>query len=194
VKIGIFGGTFDPIHLGHLRAAENARETLRLDSVHFVPVGAPPHRTGPRSTTIDRYAMVALATAAHPGFVASDVEIRREGPSYTIDTVLAFREAFPQDELVLIVGSDTYAEIPTWRDPDRIFSHCHIAVVHRPGESPKPPEKAFDVASQRVSWVETAGLPISATDVRRRVSQGQSPRYLVSDAVADYIQKRALYR
>jgi nicotinate-nucleotide adenylyltransferase len=193
VKIGIFGGTFDPIHIGHLRAAENAREALGLSAVHFVPVGAPPHRPGPRSSAIDRYAMVALATLGNPGFVASDAEVRRDGPSYTIDTALAFREAFPMDDLVLIVGSDTYGEIATWRDPDRIFALCHVAVVHRPGEAPKA-EKAIEVAAGRVSWVETAGLPISATEVRRRVSQGHSARYLIPDAVADYIQKRALYR
>jgi nicotinate-nucleotide adenylyltransferase len=193
VKIGLFGGTFDPIHLGHLRAAENAREGLGLHAVHFIPAGAPPHRPGPHTPATDRYAMVALATSGHPGFVPTDVEIRREGPSYTIDTLRAFREAMPQDDLVLILGSDAFGEIATWREPDLIFALCRVAVVHRPGEVPSS-EKALELSADRVAWVEAAGLQISATDVRRRAGQGKSVRYLVPDLVADYMQKRSLYR
>jgi nicotinate-nucleotide adenylyltransferase len=193
MKIGLFGGTFDPIHLGHLRAAENAREALGLEEVHFIPAGAPPHRPGPQTTTHDRYAMVALGTSGHPGFIPSDIEIRREGPSYTVDTLQALKTALPQDELVLILGSDAFGEIASWKEPERVFALCRVAVVHRPGEVPNS-EKVLELSSDRVTWVEAAGLPISATDVRRRASQGKSVRYLVPDLVADYIQKRALYR
>jgi nicotinate-nucleotide adenylyltransferase len=193
MKIGLFGGTFDPIHLGHLRAAENAREALGLDEVHFIPAGAPPHRPGPQTTAQDRYAMVALGTSGHPGFIPSDIEIKRDGPSYTIDTLQALKTALPQDELVLILGSDAFGEIATWKEPDRIFSLCRVAVVHRPGEVPSS-EKVLELSSERVAWVEAVGLPISATDIRRRASQGKSVRYLVPDLVAHYIQKRALYR
>jgi nicotinate-nucleotide adenylyltransferase len=193
LKVGLFGGTFDPIHLGHLRAAENAREALGLDRVLVLPAGEPPHRPGARSTAADRYAMVALATAGHAAFVPSDLEIRREGPSYTIDTLRVAQSAMPGDELMLIVGSDAFGEMVSWKDADQIFKLCRVAVVHRPGEVPSS-EKALELSADRVSWVEAAGLPISATEVRRRVGEGKSVRYLVPDAVADYIQKRALYR
>jgi nicotinate-nucleotide adenylyltransferase len=193
MKIGLFGGTFDPVHMGHLRAAENAREALGLDAVHFIPAGAPPHRAGPKSSHVDRYAMVALATSGHPGFAASDVEVQRQGPSYTVDTLIAMRADHPSDDLILIVGSDAFGEISSWKDHDRIFSLCRIAVVHRPGEVPRS-EMALELTGERVFWVEAAGLPITATDVRRRVNEGRSVRYLVPDLVADYIHKRGLYR
>jgi nicotinate-nucleotide adenylyltransferase len=193
MKMGLFGGTFDPVHMGHLRAAENARDALHLQSVHFIPVGAPPHRPGPRSAAVDRYAMVALATSGNPSFVPSETEVSREGPSYTIDTLVSMREAYPSDDLVLIVGSDAFGEIASWKEPERIFSMCRVAVVHRPGEVPGS-EMALELSGDRVSWVEAAGLPISATDIRRRVGEGRSIRYLVPDLVADYIQKRGLYR
>jgi nicotinate-nucleotide adenylyltransferase len=193
MKIGLFGGTFDPVHLGHLRAAENAREALGLDSIHFIPAGAPPHRTGPRSSSLDRYAMVTLATSGHPQFVAAGLEVEREGPSYTVDTLSAMRDAHPSDDLMLIVGSDAFGDISSWKDHDRIFSMCRVAVVHRPGEVPRS-AMALELTGERVVWVEAAGLPVSATDVRRRVSEGRSVRYLVPDLVADYIDKRSLYR
>ena len=193
MKIGLFGGTFDPVHLGHLRAAENAKEALGLQSLLFVPVGTPPHRPDLQTSAWDRYAMVSLATSGNPGFVPSDLEIKRDGMSYTVDTLLAAQALFPDDELFLIVGTDAFGEIATWRDHTRIFELCRVAVVHRPGEMPSS-EKALELPADRVFWVEAAGLPISATDVRRRVGQGKSVRYLVPDQVADYIEKRALYR
>lgn len=193
MKIGLFGGTFDPVHMGHLRAAENAREALHLESVYFIPAGAPPHRPGPKSAGTDRFAMAALATSGNPSFIASDIELRRDGPSYTIDTVIAMREALPNDDLVLIVGTDAFGDIASWKDPDRIFAMCRVAVVHRPGEVPGS-GMALELTVDRVSWVEAAGLQVSATDIRRRVAEGRSVRYLVPDAVADYIQKRGLYR
>jgi nicotinate-nucleotide adenylyltransferase len=192
MKIGIMGGTFDPIHIGHLRAAENAREALGLDVVRFIPASVPPHRPGPLTPATDRYAMVSLATASNSAFVPSDVEIRREGPSYTADTMEALAAESPGDDLYLIVGSDTFPEVRTWREPERIFSACRVAVVHRPGEV--RPVDGHDLPIDRVCWVEGAGLPISATEVRRRVREGHSIRYLVAEGVADYIRKRGLYR
>jgi nicotinate-nucleotide adenylyltransferase len=185
------GGTFDPIHLGHLRAAESAREALRLDEVAFVPAGVPPHRPGPRSSGLDRYAMVSLATAGHRAFVASDAELRREGASYTVDTVAEMLEARPGIALVLIVGSDAFGEMASWKDPERLFSLCGVAVVTRPGEATPP--RALPGAP-RVERIDGPGLAVSATAVRQRVSEGRSVRYLVPDAVADYIAKRGLYR
>jgi nicotinate-nucleotide adenylyltransferase len=187
----VLGGTFDPIHLGHLRAAENAREALALDEVLFVPSGNPPHRTSPLSSGLDRFAMVALATGLHPAFVASDLELSREGPSYTADTLDELRRGRPSDALFLIVGSDTFPEMKTWKDPERLFAACTVAVADRPGAA-EVADRAGSAAT--VSRVSGPGLAISATEVRQRVREGRSVRYLVPDAVADYIVKRGLYR
>jgi nicotinate-nucleotide adenylyltransferase len=188
-RLGVFGGTFDPVHLGHLRAAENAREALALTEVVFVPAGQPPHRPAPGGSAFDRYAMVALATASHPGFVASDVEVARAGASYTVETLAALRAGRPEAELVLIVGSDTYPELGTWREAARLRSLCTLAVVRRPG-----PEEDVSRPEPGVAHVPGPGLPISASQVRQRVHAGESVRYLVPDGVADYIAKRGLYR
>ena len=184
------GGTFDPIHLGHLRAAENAREGLGLDEVRFLPAQVPPHRAAPASSPRDRYAMVALATALHPRFVADDLELCREGPSYTVDTIARLRDERPGDDVVLIVGSDTYPELSTWKEHDRLFRMCTVAVVSRPDAG--GPRDAAEAAGVR--RVPGAGLAVSATDIRRRVKEGLSIRYLVPETVADYIAKRGLYR
>jgi nicotinate-nucleotide adenylyltransferase len=192
MRRGVLGGTFDPLHLGHLRAAENAREALSLDEVLFVPSGNPPHRELPLTSGLDRFAMVALATALHPAFLPSDLELSREGPSYTADTLAALKDRRPADALFLIVGSDTFPEMPTWRDPARIFALCTVAVAERPGARDAAPLPADPRA--RAERLSGPGLAISATEIRRRVHEGRSVRYLVPDAVADYIAKRGLYR
>lgn len=187
MRVGLLGGSFDPIHLGHLRAAENAREALGLERVTFVPAAQPPHRASPLSSARDRFAMVALATAGHARFCVSAVELDREGPSYTVDTLRAWRTQHPADELVLVVGSDAYAEMDTWREAKALFELCTVAVVSRSGESlPAGPGPAVPVTGP--------GLPVSSTEIRRRVAAGQSVRYLVPEAVADFIEKRGLYR
>lgn len=187
MRVGILGGTFDPIHLGHLRAAENAREALGLDRVLLVPASVPPHRPEPASSALDRFAMVALAASGHPAFAPCDLELRRQGPSFTVDTLAALRESSPDDALVLIVGSDTYPEMAAWRERERLLGMCTLAVVDRPGEEPP-------ALAPGVRRVEAPGLPVSASDVRRRVREGRSVRYLVPDGVADYLGKRGLYR
>jgi nicotinate-nucleotide adenylyltransferase len=186
------GGTFDPIHLGHLRAAENAREGLALDEVRFLPAQVPPHRPAPTSSARDRFAMVALATALHPRFVADDLELEREGPSYTVDTIARLREARPDDEVVLVVGSDTLPELPTWKDHDRLLRMCTVAVVTRPEDGRA--EDAAETKGDGIRRVPGPGLLVSATEIRRRVKEGRSIRYLVPETVADYIAKRGLYR
>lgn len=191
-RMGIMGGTFDPIHLGHLRAAENAREELGLQEVVFVPAGVPPHRQAPVASALDRFAMATLATAGHPGFWASDSESSQQGPSYTVDTVATFREQWPGVDMVLIVGSDTFPELPSWRQHDRLLALCTVAVVERPDNGGGP--GAWRLGPAGVAHVRGAGLPISATCIRERVSAGKSVRYLVPDGVAEYIAKRGLYR
>ena len=190
MKIGLMGGSFDPIHLGHLRAAENAREALSLDEVLFVPAASPPHKLDLRlSPARDRLAMVELATAGNPSFVASDVELRRAGPSYTADTLAELKRERPEDELFLIVGSDTLGEMASWHEPARIFALSTIAVASRPGVDgtlASPPQA-------RVVRVEGPGLFLSASEVRRLVREGRSVRYLVPEAVSHYITRHRLY-
>ena len=191
MKRGLLGGMFDPIHIGHLRAAEIVREALALDEVVFVPAGRPPHREPPAAAGIDRYAMVALATAADRAFVPSDVEIAREGPSYTVETVALIRKQRPGVDVVLIVGSDNLPMIADWREPERLLELCTVAVVERPGSAPAP---AGTLPAGRWHRVEGTALPIASRDLRERIRRGRSVRHLVPDGVADYIEKRGLYR
>ena len=190
MTIGIMGGTFDPIHLGHLRAAETAREALRLSRVLFVPAGQPPHRAAPSASPLDRWAMVCLATAPHAFFEVSDVEIVRAGPSYTVDTVEILRRQHAADELVLLVGSDTLCEMSSWKTPERLLSLCRVAVVERPGSADASPVSP-SLPAERVNG---PGLDVSASAIRRLVAEGRSVRHLVPDGVADHIAKRGLYR
>jgi nicotinate-nucleotide adenylyltransferase len=189
--MGVLGGTFDPIHLGHLRAAENAREALGLDQVAFVPARVPPHRAAPAAPVLDRFVMVALATAGRPEFVPSDAEMVREGPSYTVDTLAGFKRRDPMGTVVFIVGADNLDQLPQWREPERILELSEIAVVDRPGEmAPTPPP----LAGARLHHVPGRGLPISSREIRARLQSGASVRGLVPDEVCDYIAKRGLYR
>ncbi len=185
----MLGGTFDPIHLGHLRAAESAREALALEEVVLVPAREPPHRREPEASALDRFTMVSLASADHPHFVASDVELRRAGPSYTVDTLQELRAARPGDELVLIVGADTLPEMPLWREAARVFSLCEVAVVARAGAAP-----VAGAEGRRVTEVAGPSFEASSSAIRLLLKQRRSVRYLVPPAVADYIAKRGLYR
>ncbi len=192
MRIGLFGGTFDPVHLGHLRAAESAREALGLERVAFVPSATPPHRPRPLSPAEDRLAMCRLATAGHPSFLTWDLELRRSGPSYTVDTVAALVAERPDDDFVLIVGADTWPEMPSWREPQRLFSLVEVAVAARPGTEPQELAAPFP-GSRGVRRVGGPVLGISATAIRERVKAGHSVRFLVPDPVADYIERRRLY-
>ena len=192
MRIGLYGGTFDPIHLGHLRAAETAREAMGLDLVAFLPAAVPPHRGTPLSAAGDRLAMVRLAIAPHLSFEAWDAELRRPGPSYTVETVSRLLSERPSDSFVLVVGADTWPEITTWREPERLLSLVEVVVVDRPGYPGPEPEAPFPRA-RGVTRAEGPSLPVSATAIRERARQGRSVRYLVPDAVADYILARRLY-
>jgi nicotinate-nucleotide adenylyltransferase len=188
----MLGGTFDPIHLGHLRAAENARDRLLLDEVAFVPSGQPPHRQTPMSSALDRFTMVALATAGNERFRPLDLEIGRPGPHFTVDTVEALLATGPSS-LHLIVGSDTFVEMTGWREAARIFALCHVAVVPRPGVPETEAPKAPFADARGVEVVTGPALAISASEVRACARAGRSVRYLVPETVAGYIAKRGLY-
>lgn len=189
MRLGLLGGSFDPIHLGHLRAAENAREALQLDQVLFVPAGRPPHKPRTQAPGWDRFAMACLATSSHPAFLVSELELRREPPSYTVDTLGLVAAERPDDELWLIVGSDTLADLGGWRDSARIFELARLAVVSRPGSEPGPAP-----AGARVDLAPGPALEVSSSQVRELLRAGREARYLIPDAVADYARKRGLYR
>lgn len=194
--VGVMGGTFDPIHIGHLAIGEEAREMLGLDTVLFVPAGQPPHKPAGSVTPVaDRVAMVELAIAGNPAFVLSRIEIDRPGPSYTVDTVEALAAA--GGNLVLILSAETFGELPTWHEPERLFDAARIAVVPREGYPAPDPAwlaRAFPGQESRVTYLEGPRLGLSSTAIRARVAAGRSIRYLVPEAVEAYIAKHDLYR
>jgi nicotinate-nucleotide adenylyltransferase len=192
------GGTFDPIHLGHLAVAEEAREALGLERVLFVPAGQPPHKLpGSFSPVRDRVAMVELAIEGNPSFELSLVEVEREGPSFTVDTVEALARAQPDARLHLILSAETFAELPTWHQPERLFEAARMAVVPRQGYPAPDPAwlgRAFPGREDRVDYLEGPRLGLSSTALRARVAAGRSIRYLVPPAVEAYIVEHQLYR
>jgi nicotinate-nucleotide adenylyltransferase len=194
--VGILGGTFDPIHNGHLAIAEEARETLGLERVVFMPASVPPHKPSREVTSpAHRLAMVRLAVAGNPSFEASDLEVARGGVSYTVDTLEALRQAGLVDPW-LILSSEALAGLERWREPVRILGLARLAVVPRSGFETLGPEwveAAYPGAAARVRFLPGPLLPISGSVVRRRAAAGRSVRYLVPDAVADYISKHRLY-
>jgi nicotinate-nucleotide adenylyltransferase len=191
-RIGVMGGTFDPIHHGHLSAANEVRHRYALDEVVFVPTGQPwqkEHRAV--SPAEDRYLMTVIATAANPRFSVSRLEVDRPGPTYTVETLRAMHEQHQDAELFFITGADALAQILTWRDAEELFDLAHFVGVNRPGYAPVElgsfPEGA-------VTLLEVPALAISSSDLRERVVTGLPVHYLVPDGVVQYIRKRNLYR
>ena len=185
---GVLGGSFDPVHHGHLIAADRAAEALGLDRVLFVPCAKQPLKpAGPVAAADDRRAMLALALAGHPHFVLEPMELERPGPSFTVDTLRALRGRAPYERLVLILGADAAVELPRWRAADEVARLAEVAVLTRPGVS--------EMASAFVRhYVATPAIEISASEIRARCLAGKSIRYLVPDAVAEYIARRGLYQ
>ena len=185
---GILGGSFDPVHHGHLIAADRAAEALGLDRVLFVPCAAQPLKpTGPVAAPEHRHAMLALALAGHPHFALDPLEMERPAPSYTIDTLRALLGRDPGERFVLILGADAAAELPRWRAVDEVARLAEIAVLTRPGV----PEIASALVSR---FVATPAIEISSSEIRARCLAGKSIRYLVPDAVAEYIARHRLYQ
>lgn len=198
-SLGILGGTFDPIHHGHLVIAEEAREALGLERVLLVPAATPPHKPGrPVTAPEHRLAMTGLAIADNPAFAVSRIELDRGGRSYSVDTLEALRAARGADADVpwFILSAEALAEFPTWRMPDRILELCRLAVVPRGGYEPLDVAWVMDHFpghEDRVRFLPGPLLPISGSVVRRRAAAGRSVRYLVPDAVARYIAEHRLY-
>jgi nicotinate-nucleotide adenylyltransferase len=195
--VGIMGGTFDPVHLGHLVAAEEARVRFGLARVIFVPNGSPPHKKAYDVTPAERrYDMVVLATASNPAFEASRIELDRPGPSYTIDTLQAFRSQLgPGARLHFITGADAVLELLTWREPERILQSCELIAVTRPGYDLRRLGEALgpDLLA-RIHTLEVPAVDISSTELRKRAAAGESLRYLTPHPVVRYIVAHNLYR
>ncbi|HTL03082.1 MAG TPA: nicotinate-nucleotide adenylyltransferase [Vicinamibacterales bacterium] len=194
LRTGILGGTFDPIHLGHLEAADAAKRSLHLDQILLVPSRTPPHRSvEPRASVYHRFAMTALA-AAERGMLASDLELRREGPSFTALTLEALhRDGYAPSQLFFITGSDAFAEISTWYDYPRLFELSNFAVVSRPGYPAAVPRFPMTTSSTSVIAVEANTPDVSSTEIRRRVAAGESIQGLVAPSVASHIERHRLY-
>lgn len=193
------GGTFDPIHLGHLVAADAARHALGLERVIFVPAGQPPHKAGRDITPAEhRFAMTLLATLDHPAFEVSRAELDRPAPSYTIDTLRQFRAAHPDADLWFITGADAILEILTWREPQELLAHARFVAATRPGyplRRLQAVQEALGPASrERIRILEVPALAIASRDLRERVRTGRPIRYLVPREVEAYIHKMGLYR
>ncbi len=217
-RVGVFGGSFNPIHLGHLLLADEILELLGLDQILFVPASEPPHKpAGGLAPARDRYAMTELAVRGNPRFAISELELRRPGPSYTVDTLEALRgEAGPAAEFYLLIGSETFLDLLSWKDPQRLARVARLVVVPRAGSSFDPdgvqalkvlreigqerwirvhPSRPFVESSGKgVLLVAATSLSISSSELRRRAREGRSLAYRVPDAVRQYILEHRLYR
>nr|VFK36702.1 MAG: nicotinate-nucleotide adenylyltransferase [Candidatus Kentron sp. SD]VFK40245.1 MAG: nicotinate-nucleotide adenylyltransferase [Candidatus Kentron sp. SD] len=208
-SIGILGGTFDPVHNGHMRFALEIRDKLSLSNIRLIPLGRPPHRTPPQTTDRIRLRMLEAATRNEPGLVVDDQELRRDGLSYTVDTLDALRQRFSHCALCLILGADAFCQLNTWNQWHRILALAHIIVAQRPGILlPKAGEIAHLLSNRQIHdpiylHEEPAGrilvhpvplLDISATRIRALAARGASIRYLVPDAVLEIITHERLYK
>lgn len=199
-RYAIMGGTFDPIHFGHLAAAETVREVLQCQKVIFIPSGNPPHKTDRILTQAQhRYAMTVAATENNPYFEVSEIEIDRTGYTYTWDTINELEAYYKnQVELLFITGADALLEVETWYKAEEVLKHCSFAAVTRPGyDKSKLEQKLHDLQSKYGSSlfiVDVPGLNISSTDIRNRIKYGSSIKYLVPEAIEQYIAKHGLYK
>jgi nicotinate-nucleotide adenylyltransferase len=214
MKIGLFGGTFDPIHWGHLRSAEEVSESFALDRIYFIPAAIPPHKRGDIITPAEhRLAMVRLAVAGNPRFAVSRVELARRGVSYTVDTLRRFAgKLAPEDSLYFVIGLDAFREIGTWKDFRELFGLAHFIVTSRPGRRDTDPLRGTSVAVKKLFcydskkgeyrhasgnglfFIELTDIAISASEIRNLVQKGKSIRYLLPRSVEAYIGKQGLYR
>jgi nicotinate-nucleotide adenylyltransferase len=199
MRVGVFGGTFDPIHLGHLAVARSIQDTLRLDKVIFVPAGQPWLKAGtPVSPVNDRAEMVRLAIARRKAFDLSTIETDRPGPSYTVDTMETLQRQLGSDvALFFLLGSDALEDIPKWKEPQRLIQLCQLVAFARPGfglPAMEALEAAMPGVSQRVVFAEVPQVNIRATDIRRRAAEGRSIQRLVPRAVERYILEHGLYK
>jgi nicotinate-nucleotide adenylyltransferase len=198
-RIGLLGGTFNPIHLGHLLIAQDALEQLALDRVKFIPSATPPHKTVEAlASGRDRAHMIKLATRGNKRFEVDDLEIRRGGISYSVDTLTELRRRHPKADFFFIIGADSLRELHLWRQAQRVVGLCTFVTVPRPGFEAKPVvDRRLDAVSRkrlRQHVLKGHACDIASREIRARVASGRSIRYLVPDAVTEYIRRRRLYQ
>lgn len=197
MKLGIFGGTFDPVHYGHLLLAETCRQELQLDEVHFLPAGNPPHKSGEISDGHARADMLGLAISGYPEFSVDRREIRRSGPSYTVLTLEELAAEHPDAELFFLMGADSINDFPGWREPNRILELSTVVGVNRPGRPALTADRLEsligDLDLARFRLVSMPGTAISATELRNRARQGKELRFLTPRAVEAFLTEHKLY-
>ena len=199
MRVGVFGGTFDPVHFGHLILAEQCREQGRLEEVLFVPAPRPPHKPQPIARFDQRVEMLALALAGNPTFRIDEIEKDRDGPSYTVDTLAELRRRRPGDDFWLLVGGDTIRDLHVWYEPRRLLEMAGLLVMARPG-SPIPDRDelgarvGLPAGAVRLKVVDAPQIDIASRDLRRRAAEGRSLRYLLPRAVECYVHDRRLYQ
>ncbi len=190
-KIGVLGGTFDPIHIGHLVLAEQTREKFQLKQVIFIPSASPPHKTEQELSLADhRFEMTKLALEGNHHFFVSDIELKRKGLSYTIETLRKLKELYEDSEIYFLTGSDVLDEITTWKDPEGIYRLAKIVIAVRPGFDKFDPEDHF---AKKSIIATITGVDVSSTQIREKVRKGESIKYLVPSKVEKYIKKNNLY-
>ncbi|SIO28928.1 nicotinate-nucleotide adenylyltransferase [Singulisphaera sp. GP187] len=197
MRLGLFGGTFDPIHLGHLILAEKCREACRLDRVWFVVAGAPPHKPGDRTSVAHRLEMARIAVAGHPAFEVSEIEAHRPGPHYSVETLEAVHAERPGDDLFFLVGADSLADLPHWREPARIARLATVVVVNRPGidrDVEADPAPDFGPEAKPLVSVTIPPIGIASHNLRHCRAEGRSIRYQVPRGVEAYIEAQGLYQ
>ncbi|MBH9380313.1 nicotinate-nucleotide adenylyltransferase [Pseudomonas aeruginosa] len=208
-RIGLFGGTFDPVHIGHMRSAVEMAEQFALDELRLLPKARPPHRETPPVSAAQRVAMVERAVAGVERLTVDPRELQRDKPSYTIDTLESVRaELAADDQLFMLIGWDAFCGLPTWHRWEALLDHCHIVVLQRPDADSEPPESLRDLLAARsvadpqalkgpggqITFVWQTPLAVSATQIRALLGAGRSVRFLVPDAVLNYIEAHHLYR
>ncbi|HCE6997450.1 TPA: nicotinate-nucleotide adenylyltransferase [Pseudomonas aeruginosa] len=208
-RIGLFGGTFDPVHIGHMRSAVEMAEQFALDELRLLPNARPPHRETPQVSAAHRLAMVERAVAGVERLTVDPRELQRDKPSYTIDTLESVRaELAADDQLFMLIGWDAFCGLPTWHRWEALLDHCHIVVLQRPDADSEPPESLRDLLAARsvadpqalkgpggqITFVWQTPLAVSATQIRALLGAGRSVRFLVPDAVLNYIEAHDLYR
>ncbi len=198
-KIGIIGGTFDPIHNGHLLMAENSRKAFSLDKIIFIPAGIPPHKKDKNiSSNVHRYNMTLLAINNNKHYFLSDIELKREGISFTVDTIKHLKSIFSGAELYFIMGSDSLLQIEKWKDYEELLSLCNFIVAKRPNYDDEQLKRKVDnlnsLYKSFIYIVEGPVLDVSSSDIRNKVQRGESITYLVPNPVEEYIYKHELYK
>lgn len=195
MRVGILGGTFDPVHIGHLIAAESAKEGLQLDEVWLMPAFIPPHKqqASDSAEATERMDMLARATAPYTDIHVTDIELLRGGISYTVDTMQALTDAYPEHQFSFIIGADMVEILPSWQRISELAKLVRFAALDRPGFPGARHIALPDELSSRIDWVEMPAIDLSSTFVRNMRKKGRSVRFLVPDSVYDYIKERKLY-